>query len=130
MKNIEISNCASTIETKLIHFHSCMDFFRKKYNKKCSNFSKDLIDLLDTNEIAIDDLVPKQQIDDIRNKKSRNSAFKFTQLRNGYLHDGFEVFEGDYKAVVKEVDIMRCICERFILKRMGINHEDTILGSF
>ncbi len=128
IKNMEIANCASTIETQMIHWHSCLDFFRKKYHKKSNSFSKDLIDLLDKNKICINDLIPEEILGDIRNKVKNKSTFSFTQLRNAYIHDGFDSFEGQYEKVMEGNNIMRCICERYILNCFGISFSDTVLG--
>ncbi|RJQ57249.1 MAG: hypothetical protein C4517_17985 [Stygiobacter sp.] len=128
IKNIEIANCSKTIETKLIHLHSCLDFFRKKYNKKSSSFSKDLITLLDENQINVSDLILEDVLGSIRNSIKNKSTFKFTQLRNSYIHEGFDAFEGNYDSVMRENKIMLSKCERFILNRMGINYTDTVLG--
>jgi hypothetical protein len=129
LQSLEIANCAQTIETKLIHYHSCIDFFRNKFNKKKGSFSKDVIELLDERKISISDLIEEETLQNIRNKVKNKSTFEFTNLRNRYLHEGFDAFQDNYDSVMRQNDIMRCICERFILNCLGINYKDTVLGT-
>jgi hypothetical protein len=61
--------------------------------------------------------------------RANNLKFTFTDLRNKYVHSGFDVFSGQYQYALKQRRIMRALTERLLLNRLGINYKDTHLGN-
>jgi hypothetical protein len=128
IRNFTTASCSRTIETKFIHWHSCLDFFKKLLSKeKKGSFSYKLISVLDSARIYISDMICPNLLEKIRNSvdKKEKVDFRFTELRNGYIHDGFDVFSPDYLEAVEQIEIMRVIAERLLLNYMGIDYKQT-----
>lgn len=104
----QIAYCSPTIETKLIHWHSCLDVLRKEYSYGNNKFSHSIVEIFDKNKIKIDDLVDSEKLDELRTYKKKG-CFRFTELRNNYVHDGFDAFHGIYNEVINETSKLRAI---------------------
>ncbi len=130
--NFIISNVSPTIETAIIHWHACLDSMIKFFEIDTKNiyaFSKKLVHVLDTYKINISDIVDKKSIDNIRSDKKGKKKFIFTEIRNAYVHDGFNAIE-DYKLAMDQIKIMRTIAERLICGYLDIDYKNTCLGEF
>ncbi len=125
INHFQVANCSRTLESKLIHWHSCLDFFLKNNKYKKKSFSQRLLALCNNYNIKINDLVNQDLVNNVENGRG---VFGFTKLRNQYIHKGFDVFEGKYKEVIKEIEIMRAIGERLLLCYMEIDYKLTSLG--
>ena len=126
LQNYKIANTAHTVESQFIHWHSCLDFFKKHYLMKgesTNNFSKDLIKVFDNNSIPLDDVLKHEPIDKIREAiKNKGNApiLTFTELRNAYIHDGFDAFHGQYDNANELKSIMRALAERLLTRYIGL----------
>jgi hypothetical protein len=140
--NFKTANSSDTIESKFIHWHSCLDFFKPLYFENLGepernriehnmSFSMQLIRLFDEAGTGVDDLLPDETIREIREAiKGEGDApdLRFTELRNKYIHDGFHAFRGKEQETIDLRQKMRAIGERLLTQYMGVDHEDTSLG--
>ncbi|WP_441000756.1 hypothetical protein [Fodinibius sp. SL11] len=140
--NFKIANIVRTLQTKFIHWHSCLDFFKPIYfeelPEKVKNrvnynmsFSMQLIYLFDIADIEISDVLKDEPINKIRDSINGNGKapdLKFTELRNKYLHDGFHVFNNQLQDVQRLTEKMRALAERLLTSYMEIDYSSTNLG--
>jgi len=140
--NFKTANTARTIETKFIHWHSCLDFFKplflatlsepekNKVNKGMS-FSMQLVFLFDRAGVSVTDLLPAETIESIRKAiqgEGKAPDLPFTSIRNEYIHDGFHAFKDHEREAVDLTRKMRALAERLLLSYMNLDSESTSLG--
>lgn len=132
IENFKIANTAESLQSSFIHWHSCLDFFRKIHLESSTSFSKDLVRMFDAQGIPLDDLLDSSTVQELRDAikqgKRKAPAFDFTDLRNAYIHDGFEVFEGRAREASEMIRTMRALAERLLVKKAGLNPSETSLG--
>lgn len=129
LDNFEVANCSPTITTKLVHWHSCLDFLKKQLSKKTKPFSQVFLAALEKEEGRIDitDIVTEDELEQIR---YAGCKFRFTRYRNQYVHDGFFSFDEEYHNVHRENLKMRAIAERVFLHLLGIEHQGLSIGAY
>lgn len=133
IQNFKIANCSQTLDTKLIHWHSCLDFFIKALGVNENSFSKRLVKAFDEQNLEIDDLLPEKELKEIRKgiqKEMKVNDFDFAELRNKYIHEGFDSLVGRYHEVIEHHRTMRALAERLLLNYMGVDYRDTSLGRY
>lgn len=128
----KIAQLGKTIEDSLVRWHSCLDFFKKRIGFGRNPFGKNLILALEKLGISIEDLIEKEEIQNVRegNKDEEGEWIKlsFNKFRDSYIHDGFDIFKGQYDEVIKSTRIMNAIAERMLLSQIGIDYRNTHLG--
>jgi hypothetical protein len=111
------------IDTKIIYALSCLDLLRNyakvgnkpftpKLIEACKKFGiywLDLFDYLDEESII----------------KAKADMY-LNEVRNNIIHEGH--YPDDYTKAIEEVDKAKALCERFILRMLNINYENTGLG--
>ncbi len=129
LRNFQVANCASTIESGFVYWHSCIDFFLKLHlGRDNRSFSLRLIEVCDNNSIHIEDLVDAASIAAFRRGEKKVPPIRFTDLRNAYIHDGFDAFKDCYDEVFVLTNKMRALAERLLFNYLGIDYRETSLG--
>jgi len=124
----QIANCSKTIETKFIHWYSCLDYLKKYFGSSKRYFSPSIVDIFDRNNIALDDVIDNNLLCKIRNN-NKKAIFEFTRIRNNYIHDGFGSIRDDYPIILNEIKKIIILCDRLFLRILNIDYKDTCLGS-
>lgn len=128
---MKIAYTMPVFEAQFIHWHSCLDFFKKVYGvQNVRGFSRALVRMFDQTGIAIDDLLSADQLQEIRraNNNQKVPMLPFTALRNSYIHEGFDVFQNRFAEGWNRLVTMRALVERLLLNQLGISYQDTSLG--
>lgn len=119
-----VSTTHDKIDTRIIYWHSCLDLMINILNKqKGNNFSEQLILLCEQYDIEWKDLFPYV---DKANLSSKEKGFLINIIRTEIIHKG--EYPNDYKIVFYELYKVRALCERLILKYLGIDYRNTPLG--
>ena len=140
--NFKTANTARTIETKFIHWHSCLDFFKPLFlkglpegekNRVNNNmsFSMQLVFLFDRANVSIDDLIPAETIENIRKAiegEGKAPDLPFTSIRNEYIHEGFHSFRDREREAIDLTRKMRALAERLLLSYLDLDPTSTSLG--
>ena len=128
---MKIAYTMPIFEAEFIHWHSCLDFFKKIYSvERIKPFSRALVVMFDEAHIAIDDLLPADQLHEIRTATSGIPKLAFTDLRDSYIHEGFDVFNDRFAIGFNMLLTMRSLVERLLLHQMGVPYVETSLGQF
>lgn len=131
--NFSVASTTPVLEFELIHWHSCLDVLIKSLGSKPpkgrTGFSSKLVDLCDRLALAVDDLLGPLGLKAIRANGNQAPAFPFTRLRNNYIHDGFDAFEGHYDDAIRYIRILRALAERLLLHSIGADYRSTHLGT-
>lgn len=139
----KVANCCRTLETKFIHWHACLDFFKTHIFKglpsedlnrikNSMSFSMQLIHMLELSETSYKDLLEESVVEQILNAiegKGKSQDLSFTAIRNQYMHDGFHAFEGHWREASDLTRTMRALAERVVLGIVGIDFKNTSLGN-
>lgn len=123
----EIAATAGDIETSLIRWHSVVDFFSKRAGNDKGNAGHRIVKTCDDLGVLLDDLVDTELAETLR--AGGKGAFPFTDLRNRFVHDGFDVFDDRFDELLKARKTVRAVAERMLLARMGIGREGTHIGT-
>lgn len=112
---------ASTIEDEFTKLHSLLDFLKKKLNHPGKPFSANLVLACDEAQVEFEDLFPIPKREELSRKK-QPKAFRFTEIRNKFEHDGFEV--DSYQEMVNLQYKMYALAERLILSFLNVNYKE------
>ena len=119
-----VSTTHDKIDTRIIYWHSCLDIMIDVLNKhRGQNFNYRLILLCKKYEIEWEDLFPYVNKTDIPNKEK---GFLINKIRTDIIHKG--KYPNDYRTVLYELYRVRALCERLILKYLGIDYKNTPFG--
>lgn len=139
----EIASTAQDIETSLVRWHSILEFVAKRdgyddnslYPKMRASASMRVTKLCTDLGVELDDLDDSATVMAIRGRlrgdESPNGVrdrFKFTEIRDQLLHEGFEVFDKHGRDVLRARKRARALAERVLLAKMGIDYKQTRLG--
>ncbi len=108
------------VDTEVIYLHSCLDVIIKFFNIQGGSFSKRLLKVCQQNHVEWKDIYSSLTEECIEYHKG---DFPINKIRNDMLHDG--IYPNDYT----EIFNARALCERLILKILGIDYKDSGLGS-
>jgi len=115
----QLACIAQVIEVELIYWHSCLDLLRKQLGYGRNPFSEKLRSACETNGISFDDL-------DLLMGKDDPTKFRFTEIRNQYLHEGFLV--EDYNELISEMRKMKALTERLMLHLLKLDYRQSPVG--
>lgn len=126
----EIAATAGDVETSLVRWHSVMDFFCKRagYDEHGQSTAKRVLKTCDAAGVRLDDLIDAAELARVRNGEKR-AAFSFTTLRNAFVHDGFDVFDGRFADLCNAEEAARALAERLLLSLLNLGAEVGPLGT-
>lgn len=117
-----IASRASTIETKLIYWHSCLDVIIKNFKSNRQPFSVRVVNACKKMGIEWQDLYPEITDESL----SKKADFPINTIRNDLLHNG--IYPDNYDNAIIDLFKTKALCERFIMKIIGSDYKDTGLG--
>lgn len=125
----EIASTAATIETSLVRWHSVVDFYcaRSEASRGETRRLKTKRRIVETCDAMGVDLAPLVPADVLASKSK--GAFSFTDLRNQFVHDGFDVFDGRHDDLFEAVRTARAVAERMLLATLGLDGPVAHLGT-
>ena len=117
----EIASTAATIETTLVRWHSVVDFYCARSEvargeTRRLKTKRRIIETCDAMGVDLGPLVPAEAL-----ASKSKGAFAFTDLRNQFVHDGFDVFDGRHDDLFEAVRTARAISERMLLATLGLD---------
>ena len=110
------------IDTKLIYWHSCLDVIIKDFEGNRQPFSVRVVNACKAMGVEWQDLYP--EITDA--SLSQKADFPINTIRNDMLHHG--IYPDNYDKIFIETFKTKALCERFILKMIGMDYKNTGLG--
>ena len=122
-----IAATAGDVETSLVRWHSAIDFFCKRAGMDSGSAGQRIVASCDALGVWLSDLADPRTIARLRAKKG--GALPFTQLRNAFVHDGFEVFDGRFDELLESRKTARAIAERMLLARLAAGASGSHVGS-
>lgn len=121
----------TTVETKLVYWHSCLDILvhivgpEAKERRKIG-FSKSLIITCENLKIDWKDLYTYLTRDDVFS--DRKIDFRITTFRNNMIHRGIYPSHEEYQEVFKENARAATLFERIATNILGFDPTDTLIG--
>ena len=128
----EIAATAGDIETSLVRWHSVVDFFCKRAgNDHYRNAGRRIVATCDGLGVWLGDLCDPELTSRLRpsGTKKKGDAFPFTEMRNGFVHDGFGVFDGRWDELLEARRSLRAVAERMLLARLNANAGASHVGT-
>ena len=98
-----------------------MDLLIKRINGKNKPFDSQLIKACIKSDVEWLDIFPYLTEDYVSKNKSL-----LNKIRNEIIHEG--QYPENYIKIKKELKSVRALCERLILKLLGIDYKDTCIG--
>ena len=113
----QTASTAGDLETMLIRWHSVVDFYCKRTGlDKVRPAKRRIVETCERLGVRLDDLVPSDEL-----LEPQTGAFGFTHLRNGFVHEGFDVFDGRGAELLEAINTARALGERMLLATLGID---------
>lgn len=116
------------IDTQIIYALSCLDLIRNHFDdgkRGRMPFTPNLILVCETNNIEWLDLFPYLAKENVFDKDIKEDMY-LNDVRNQIIHHG--IYPDDYNRAQDEILKARTLCERFILKLLDIDYNNTCLG--
>ena len=120
----EIVSAAATIETTLVRWHSAIDFYCKRAGFDKGSAKMRIVGTCDALGVRLDDVVGADAL-----RQPERGRFSFTDLRNQFVHDGFDVFDGRHEALFEAARVPRALAERMLLASLGLKEPVGHLGT-
>lgn len=117
-----VASRVSTIDTRLIYWHSCLDVLAKQSKGEGKSFSHKVVSACKNAAIDWLDIYPEINEQSLEEK----AEFPINRIRNQMLHDG--EYPDDYNEVLREIPKTKALCERLITKMIGVDYNGTGLG--
>lgn len=140
----EVAATAADVETSLVRWHSVVDFIckragfddRSKYVGGRPTAAMRMVKVCDHLGVSIEGLVAPDTLEVVRDrlatgkhKKGKDDRFSFTRLRDDFVHEGFDSFDGLYGDVVEARASLRALAERLLAALLGAEISETHLGT-
>lgn len=110
------------IDTCIIYWHSCLDLLIKEIVGTNKPFDLKLIKACLKSNVEWLDLFPYLSEEYIK----RGNKSLVNKIRNEIIHEG--KYPDNYSTIRKELRSVRALCERLILKLIGIDYKNTCVG--
>ena len=125
----QIAATAGDLETSLVRWHSVIDFACKRSEQargegEVRKAKRRIIDTCAAMGVDLAPLVGEETLE-----SPNKGGLPFTDLRNQFVHEGFDVFEGKGDALVEGLHTARALAERMLLAILGLPAPLAYLGS-
>ena len=126
----EIASTSGDLETALLRWHSVIDFACKRsetarnVEKRPSPMKRRITQTCLAMGVDLGGTVPEAELE-----KPNKGTFSFTDLRNQFVHDGFDVFEGRHHELIDGLHTARAVAERMLLATLGVDAPLSYLGT-
>lgn len=129
-RQFEIASTAGDIETALLRWHSVVDFACKRsetarnVEKQPSPMKRRITQTCSAMGVDLTGIVPEAEL-----ANPNKGAFGFTELRNQFVHDGFDTFDGRGHELIDGLHTARAVAERMLLATLGLDAPLSYLGT-
>jgi hypothetical protein len=113
------------VDISFLFWHSCLDFLKGILGHPGQPFGAKLVAACDGSNIDFEDLFPVPTRAELLDGHAPK-RFRFTEIRNNYIHDGFIIEDFDELFTLR--DKMRGLTERLLLRLLDIDYRQTPLG--